>query len=140
MATKLLLETIAAQPTARRPLWIMRQAGRYLPEYRALREKHGFKELAESPELATEVNHLLDGFDGALRQIQSLHDALARGDLAFRLDVPDWQGVFASVRDNANTTIERLAALVEQLREAARSVASGSKVSEHQSTKLIAAR
>src|SRR5690606_1086150 len=55
MAAKLLLETIAAQPTARRPLWIMRQAGRYLPEYRALRERHGFKELAASPELATEV-------------------------------------------------------------------------------------
>ena len=55
MATKLLLETIAARPSARRPLWIMRQAGRYLPEYRALREKHGFKELAESPELAAEV-------------------------------------------------------------------------------------
>jgi len=55
MTTKLLLETIASQPTARRPLWIMRQAGRYLPEYRELRAKHGFKELAESPELATEV-------------------------------------------------------------------------------------
>jgi len=55
MATKLLLDTIALRPTARRPLWIMRQAGRYLPEYRELRAKHGFKELAESPELATEV-------------------------------------------------------------------------------------
>jgi uroporphyrinogen decarboxylase len=55
MASKLLLDTIAGRPTARRPLWIMRQAGRYLPEYRALREKHAFKALAESAELATEV-------------------------------------------------------------------------------------
>ena len=55
MTRKLLLEAIAARPTARRPLWIMRQAGRYLPEYRALRAKHEFKALAESPELATEV-------------------------------------------------------------------------------------
>ncbi len=55
MTTKLLLEAIAARPTPRRPLWIMRQAGRYLPEYRALRAKHEFKALAESPELATEV-------------------------------------------------------------------------------------
>src|SRR5690606_11390233 len=50
-----LLDAIAARPTPRRPLWIMRQAGRYLPAYRALRAKHEFKALAESPELATEV-------------------------------------------------------------------------------------
>ncbi len=53
--TKLLLQTIRGEHTPRRPLWIMRQAGRYLPEYRALRAKHGFKELAASPELAAEV-------------------------------------------------------------------------------------
>ncbi len=77
-------------------------------------------------ELAGEVNHLLDGFDDALRRIQSLHDALAHGRLGYRLEAADWRGVFANVRDNANTTIERLAELVAQLREAARSVASGS--------------
>lgn len=55
MSSRLLLETIAGRPTARRPLWIMRQAGRYLPEYRELRAKYGFKELAQSPELATEI-------------------------------------------------------------------------------------
>ena len=53
--SKLLLETIAGRPTARRPLWIMRQAGRYLPEYREFRQRHSFKDLAGSPELATEV-------------------------------------------------------------------------------------
>jgi len=39
----------------RTPVWFMRQAGRSLPEYRALREKHPFFELAMSPELCAEV-------------------------------------------------------------------------------------
>lgn len=43
------------QPTAHTPIWVMRQAGRYLPEYRAVRSKVGFAELTRSPELAAEV-------------------------------------------------------------------------------------
>jgi uroporphyrinogen decarboxylase len=53
--SKLLLRTIQREQTARRPLWIMRQAGRYLPEYREFRQRHSFKELAGNAELATEV-------------------------------------------------------------------------------------
>jgi uroporphyrinogen decarboxylase len=52
---KLLLKTIRGEATPRRPLWIMRQAGRYLPEYREFRKKHSFKALASEPELAAEV-------------------------------------------------------------------------------------
>jgi len=37
------------------PVWLMRQAGRYLPEYRAMRERYGFLELCRNPEAATEV-------------------------------------------------------------------------------------
>lgn len=55
MTSKLLLKTMRREPTPRRPLWIMRQAGRYLPEYRKFRESHGFKALAENPDLAAQV-------------------------------------------------------------------------------------
>lgn len=43
------------QPASHTPIWVMRQAGRYLPEYREVRSKVGFAELTRSPELAAEV-------------------------------------------------------------------------------------
>ncbi len=51
----LLLRTLRGEATPRRPLWLMRQAGRYLPEYRALRAKHSFEALSRDAALAAEV-------------------------------------------------------------------------------------
>ena len=52
----LLLRALLRQPTPRRPIWLMRQAGRYLPEYRATRARAGsFLALCTNPELACEV-------------------------------------------------------------------------------------
>src|ERR1700755_403349 len=51
----LLLRTLRGEQTERTPVWMMRQAGRYLPQYIALREKYGFFERCQTPELACEI-------------------------------------------------------------------------------------
>lgn len=68
--TKPLLAVLNGGRTEAIPIWLMRQAGRYLPEYRALRaEKGGFLELVYDPEAAAEVTLQpirRFGFDGAI--------------------------------------------------------------------------
>lgn len=51
----LFLDACHCRPTDRPPVWMMRQAGRCLPEYRALKERYSFLELVRTPELAAEV-------------------------------------------------------------------------------------
>ncbi len=70
MTDPLLLKTIRGEHTKVRPIWLMRQAGRYLPEYRALRaEKGGFLDLVYDADAAAEVTlqpiRRFD-FDGAI--------------------------------------------------------------------------
>jgi uroporphyrinogen decarboxylase len=55
MADPLLVRAARLEPTERTPVWFMRQAGRSLPEYRQIRERHSFFEVGGTPELCAEV-------------------------------------------------------------------------------------
>ncbi|WP_341704216.1 uroporphyrinogen decarboxylase [Ferrovibrio sp.] len=87
--TKPLLRTLAGLPAERPPIWLMRQAGRYLPEYRETRARAGsFLDLCYDPELAAEVTLQpirRFGFDAAIlfADILLIPQALGQG-LAFR--------------------------------------------------------
>ena len=58
------LRACRRQTTDRTPIWLMRQAGRYMPEYRAIRARHSMLEMIQSPQLAAEVTlQPIEAFD-----------------------------------------------------------------------------
>ena len=91
-------------PVERTPVWLLRQAGRYMPEYRALRERHSMLDLIRSPELAAEVTLMpVDAFgvDAAIVFSDILPPLVGMGlDLDFvKGDGPRIANAISSTRD-----------------------------------------
>jgi uroporphyrinogen decarboxylase len=94
MRGDLLLRALHCENRERPPIWIMRQAGRFLPEYRRLREKHSLWELFHHPELICEVTKLpldLLGVDAAILFSDILLIAEAFG---LKVHFPEGRGPF----------------------------------------------
>ena len=73
----LIIRAARGQKTERVPVWVMRQAGRYLPEFRKLREEHEFFECCRNPELASEITlQPLRRYEGLLDAVVIFSDIL----------------------------------------------------------------
>ncbi len=99
---ELFLRACRSEPIERVPVWIMRQAGRYLPEYQAVRKNHTFLQICKTPEVAAEVSlqpFRIIGVDAIIVLSDNLIVAEAKG---LPLDVPDSGPVLSNpVRDLA---------------------------------------
>ncbi len=93
----LFLKAARCEPTPRVPVWIMRQAGRYLTEYREVRSKVTFIELCKRPDLATEVTV-------TAQRVLGVDAAILFADLLPILEPMGFNLEYAQERDPSSTT------------------------------------
>ncbi len=91
------LAACKCEPLERPPLWVMRQAGRYLPEYRVMKEKYTFVEMVQTPQLAAEVTLQ------PMRRF-ALDAAIIFSDI---LVIPEAMGLPYSFREQGGIQMER---------------------------------
>src|ERR1700716_1503267 len=102
------LDACQCRPVDHAPVWLMRQAGRALPEYRALKEKYSFLELVQTPDLAAEVTLQpisRFGFDAAILFSDIL--VVAEG-LGQRYQFRDPGGIEMEFLLRSNSDVKRL--------------------------------
>ncbi|MCL7988016.1 uroporphyrinogen decarboxylase [Sphingobacterium sp. lm-10] len=109
----LLIRAAWSQQTERPPVWMMRQAGRFMKEYWAIKNKYSFLEMCKTPEIAADVTMLpvdLLGIDGAILFSDILVTAEAMGgDLSFEQGVgPRFANPVRSVADMERLSVDCL--------------------------------
>ena len=103
----LFLKALKGETVQRPPVWMMRQAGRYLPEFRALRDKYDFFTRCETPELAAEIT------------VQPIRRIAPDAAILFSdiLVVPRAMGIHVELKDNLGPIIPNPIRTMEQVNQ-----------------------
>ena len=103
----LFLRALKGETVERPPVWMMRQAGRYLPEFRALRDKYDFFTRCETPELAAEIT------------VQPIRIVKPDAAILFSdiLVVPRAMGIHVELKDNLGPIIPNPIRTMEQVNQ-----------------------
>src|SRR5262245_9506748 len=123
-----LLRACRREPVDRTPVWMMRQAGRYMKEYRDIRAKVGFLELCKNPDLAAEVSlqpYKVLGVDAVIFFSDILIPVEAMGvDVALTDKGPEIASPIRSQRDvdalaipDPSTNVAFVGAIIKRLRQ-----------------------
>ncbi len=106
------LDALKGQNRSRPPIWLMRQAGRYLPEYQALREKYSLRELFFTPELAAQITLMPIASLGVDAAILFSDISVVALPLGFILDFSEGPVIRGSLQQRGINTLDPIAAAI----------------------------